>query len=164
MVNKDDFRKCMSEFATGVTVVTTLDDQGEAHGMSANSFTSVCLEPPVVLVCVAHNTHTYQYLERQGHFGVNILSAEQVDIGKYFARKPEDRHGDVQYDYAITPVCGIPALKDVLVSFGCQVMGSHVYGDHTIFIAEVKEAYQAEGGAPLLFYRSRWFKYLEPVT
>ena len=69
MVSKQDFRQAMSEFATGVTVITTVDDKNEPHFMTANSFTSVCLEPPVVLVCVAHGTHTYGYLERSGRFG-----------------------------------------------------------------------------------------------
>ncbi len=82
MVSKDDFRKCMAQFATGVTVVTTLDDDKKVHGMSANSFTSVCLDPPLVLVCVAHNTNTYRYVESTGKFGINILGAEQEAIGR----------------------------------------------------------------------------------
>ena len=157
MVTRDDFRRCMSEFATGVTVVTTLDDEDNVHGMSANSFTSVCLEPPLVLVCVAHNTNTYRYMENRRCFGVNVLSSQQEDIGRYFARRPEDRLGDVEYDYSITSSCGVPALKGVLVFFGCEVVSSHVYGDHTIYIAEVKEIYRGEAAAPLLFFESRWY-------
>ena len=158
MVEKDDFRKCMAEFATGVTVVTTLDDEDAAHGMSANSFTSICLEPPLLLVCVAHNTNTYQYMERRRCFGVNVLSGDQEDIGKYFARRPEDRHGDVEYDYSITSGCGVPALKGSLVFFGCDVVASHVYGDHTLYVGEVKEMIQGEPGSPLLFFQSKWYR------
>ena len=161
MVTKEEFRKCMSEFATGVTVVTTLDDEGKVHGMSANSFTSVCLEPPLVLVCVAHNTNTYGYIENRGCFGVNVLSAQQEDIGRYFARRPEERCGDVEYDYSITPGCGVPALEGVLVSFGCQVVSSHVYGDHTVYISEVRETYPGDAESPLLFFQSRWYKNLD---
>lgn len=161
MVTKEDFRRCMSEFATGVTVVTTLDDEGNVHGMSANSFTSVCLDPPLVLVCVAHNTHTYQYLEHQGCFGVNILGARQEDIGKYFAKKPADRHGEVEYDYSITSACGVPALNGVLAFFGCKVVSSHVYGDHTIYIGEVEEMYEGSSESPLLFFQSRWYGNLD---
>ena len=157
MVTKDGFRRCMSQFATGVTVVTTLDDEGKVHGMSANSFTSVCLEPPLVLVCVAHNTNTYGYIESRRCFGVNVLSGQQEDIGRYFARRPEDRHEDVEYNYSITSGCGVPALKRVLVFFGCQVVSSHVHGDHTIYIGEVKEIYPGEPGTPLLFFESRWY-------
>ena len=146
----------MAEFATGVTVVTTLDDANKVHGMSANSFTSVCLDPPLVLICVGHNTNTFGFVEQQGRFGVNILSAQQVEIGKYFARKPEDRHGDVDYEYTLTEG-GVPALKDTLVFFECYVVGSHIHGDHTIYIAEVKAMEPGEPNVPLLFYQSKWF-------
>ena len=71
----------MGEFATGVTVIITVDDQGQPHSMTANSFTSVCLDPPVLLVCVAHGTHTYGYLESKGRFGVNVLGREQQELG-----------------------------------------------------------------------------------
>jgi len=158
LVIKDDFRRCMSEFATGVTVVTTLDDEDKIHGMSANSFTSICLEPPLVLICVAHNTNTYRYVETRHRFGINILSGQQVDIGRYFARRPADRHGDVEYDYSISPGCGVPALKGVLAFFGCDVVSAHVYGDHTIYIGEVKEMSKGEAGPPLVFFKSRWFR------
>jgi len=154
----------MSEFATGVTVVTTMDDDNAIHGMSANSFSSVCLEPPLVLVCVAHNTNTFGFIESRGRFGVNILRNDQKEIGKYFARKPEDRHGDVEYSYTITPVCQVPAIKDVLVFFGCQVISSHAYGDHTIYISEVKEISRENAGAPLLFFESRWYSNLDTTS
>ena len=157
MDTKDEFRKCLSEFATGVTVVTTLDDENKLHGMSANSFTSVCLDPPLVLVCVAHNTNTCRYTENRRCFGVNVLSGQQEDIGRYFARPPDDRHGDVEYDYFITSGCGVPALNGVLAFFGCQVVSAHVYGDHTIYIGEVKEMHRGESKAPLLFFQSRWY-------
>lgn len=151
----------MSEFATGVTVLTTLDGDDRFHGMSANSFTSVCLEPPLVLVCVAHNTHTYRYIENRWHFGVNVLSGQQEDIGRYFARRPEDRHEEVEYDYSISSECGVPALDGSLAFFGCEVVGSHVHGDHTVYIAEVKEMCQREEGAPLLFFESQWYSDVE---
>lgn len=157
VVDKEEFRKCMSQFATGVTVVTTLDNEDRFHGMSANSFTSVCLDPPLVLVCVAHNTITYGILENRRRFGINVLSRQQEDVGRYFAKPPEERHGEVGYDYSITSGCGVPALKGVLAFFGCQVVSSHRYGDHTIYIGEVKETHAGEPGLPLLFFQRRWF-------
>ena len=156
MVSKDEFRSAMSAFATGVTVITTLDAQDQPHSMTANSFTSVCLEPAVVLVCVAHGTNTYGFMERTGKFGVNILSQGQQELGAYFAKRPEDRQGDVEYSYTEAED-GVPALDNCMVFFGCQVMGSHVYGDHTIYLGEVKEVRQSESGAPLMFFRSRWY-------
>lgn len=146
----------MGDFATGVTVITTNDDEGQPHSMTANSFTSVCLDPPVVLVCVAHGTHTYGYLERTGRFGVNILSQEQQELGALFAKKPEDREDGVNYKYT-KDEAGVPILEGSMVFFGCEIMGSHVYGDHTIYMGVVKEMRRNESGEPLMFFRSRWY-------
>ena len=156
MVSKDDFRSAVAHFATGVTVITTVDDEGQPHSMTANSFTSVCMEPPVVLVCVAHGTNTFGFLEKVGRFGVNILRKEQEELGGYFAKRPEDRQGSVEYSY--TPgKDGVPYLNDSMVFLACHVVGTHVYGDHTIFLGEVDEVQQHESGKPLMFYRSRWY-------
>jgi flavin reductase (DIM6/NTAB) family NADH-FMN oxidoreductase RutF len=150
----------MSSFATGVTVITTIDDEGQPHAMTANAFTSVTLEPPLVLVCVAHSTHTHRFLERAGRFGVNILRQEQEPLGAYFARRPEDRQGGVDYSYIMTEE-RVPFLGNSMVSLACHVIGSHVYGDHTIYLGEVKEVLQNSPGAPLLFFRSRWYHQAE---
>ena len=146
----------MGEFATGVTVITTNDDEGQPHSMTANSFTSVCLDPPVVLVCVAHGTNTNGYLERTGRFGVNILCQEQQELGALFAKKPEDREDGLDYKYTIGEA-DIPILDGSMVFFGCEVMGSHVYGDHTIYLGIVKEMRRNDSGKPLMFFRSRWY-------
>ena len=115
----------MSLFATGVTVVTSVDDEGNPHSMTANSFTSVCLDPPTVLICVAHGTHTYGYVEHSGKFGINILGEDQEDLGIYFAKRPEDRQEGTEYNYTISDD-EIPVLDNSMVFFGCQVVGSHV--------------------------------------
>ena len=156
MVTKEDFRAAVANFATGVTVITTIDQEGEPHAMTANSFTSVCLEPAVVLVCVAHGTHTHGYLERAGRYGVNILRQDQEDLGVHFAKRPEDRAGNVEYSYSVSDG-GMPCLDNSMVFLDCKVIGSHVYGDHTICLGEVEEIRQSGPGAPLLFYRSRWY-------
>ena len=156
MVNKDEFRAAMGDFATGVTVITTVDDQGQPHSMTANSFTSVCLDPPVLLVCVAHSTHTYGFMESKGRFGVNVLRQEQQELGAYFAKRPEDRQAGVDYSYT-EGKDGVPILEGSMVFFNCQVLGAHVYGDHTIYIGEVKEMRRNDSGEPLMFFRSRWY-------
>ena len=161
MVTKDEFRSSMGKFATGVTVVTTLDEQGELHGMTANSFTSVCLEPSLVLVCVDFRAYTHRFVEARGTFGVNVLSDQQKEIGAYFARKPEDRRGGVSYKQRRSEG-GIPLIEGSLVFFGCRVVDSHVHGDHTIYIAQVNEISLGEAGVPLLFYESR-FTNLSPA-
>ena len=156
MLDKDEFRSALSRFATGVTVVTTLDDEGEPHSMTANAFSSICLDPPTIMVCIAHGTHTFGYLEKTGRFGVNSLKSEQQELGAYFAKRPEDRTGDVEYQYSRSED-GVPILDDSMVFFGCEVLGTHVYGDHTIYVGEVNEMRQNEPGAPLMFYDSRWY-------
>ena len=155
MVTTEEFRNSMARFATGVTVVTTLDHQGALHGMTANSFTSICLAPPLVLVCVDHRTHTYQFVESRGSFGVNILSEQQKDIGAYYARRPEDRHGDVPYQHRLSEK-GLPVIEGSLAFFDCRVVDSHVHGDHTIYIGEVDEISLGSSEKPLLFYESRF--------
>ncbi|MCH8225399.1 MAG: flavin reductase family protein [Chloroflexi bacterium] len=153
----DAFRTAMSQFATGVTVITTRDEQGEPHAMTANAFTSVCLDPPTVLVSVAHSTHTFGFLEKLGRFGVNILGQDQEELGAYFALRPEARKGGVEYSYA-DAADGLAALENSMVFMGCEVIGSHVYGDHTVYFAEVKEVRQNNHAVPpLMFFRSRWY-------
>ena len=156
MVSKDEFRVAMGDFATGVTVITTVDEQDQPHSMTANSFTSVCLDPPMVLVCIAHGTNTYGYMERIGWFGVNVLSQDQQELGALFAKRPQDRQDGVEYSYTEANE-GVPVLEGSMVFFGCQVVGSHVYGDHTIYLGEVKEMRRNEAGSPLMFFRGRWY-------
>ena len=156
MLDTNEFRSALSQFATGVTVITTLDDEGLPHSMTANAFSSICLDPPTVMVCIAHGTHTFGYLEKTGRFGVNILKQEQQELGAYFAKRPEDRAGDVEYGYSEADD-GLPILDGSMVFFSCEVMGAHVYGDHTIYVGEVKQMRQNESGAPLMFFASRWY-------
>ena len=159
MSSSNDFRTAMSKFATGVTVVTSIDEQGTPHSMTANSFTSVCLDPPTILVCVAHGTNTYGFVERTGRFGVNILNENQENLGIYFAKRPEDRTGEVEYEFTMADG-NVPCLNGSMVSFACEVVGSHVYGDHTVYMGEVKAVRQEEDGEPLMFFKSRWYHHV----
>ena len=160
MLDKDEFRSALGQFATGVTVITTLDDEGQPHSMTANAFSSICLDPPTVMVCVAHGTHTNGYLEKTSRFGVNILKQEQLELGVYFAKKPADRTGDVSYHYSAA-ADKTPVLDDSMVFFGCEVKGTHVYGDHTIYVGEVTEMRRNDSSAPLMFFNSRWYNAAE---
>ena len=145
----------MSRFATGVTVVTTLDHAGKVHGMTANAYTSVCLDPPLVLICVAHLSHTYGFIESSGQFGVNILRTDQKPIARYFAKPPENRHGDIDHSCTISP-SGYVTLDDSLASFSCRVVGMHEYGDHTVFVAEVEQMGLGASAEPLIFFEGSW--------
>ena len=145
----------MSNFATGVTVVTTIDDHGSLHGMTANSFTSVSLNPPIVLICVDLNTNTHGFIKTRGAFGVNILSDRQGEIGEYFARPPQIRSGKVPYSHQQSEN-GLPQIRGCLAFLGCQVIDAKLYNDHTVFVGKVDEISLGDTDNPLIFYKSRF--------
>jgi flavin reductase (DIM6/NTAB) family NADH-FMN oxidoreductase RutF len=149
-----DFRKAMAKFATGVTLVSTLDDAGRPHFMTANAFTSVCLEPPLVLICVAHSAHTHQYIDKRHVFGVNILSKEQQPLALFYSRPYQERHSNVNARHRTSTV-GLPILDSTLAFLGCRVVSAYSHGDHTVYIGQVEEM-EAATGEPLLFYESRY--------
>jgi flavin reductase (DIM6/NTAB) family NADH-FMN oxidoreductase RutF len=151
-----EFRLALGQFATGVTVVTAEHSPGRVHGMTANSFTSVSLDPPLILICVSHAAQLLPMLNRQKRFGVNILKNNQRAISEYFARTEESAETEKQLGirYRWTDK-GIPLLEDALVNLTCNVVDSHVAGDHTIFIAEV-ESVEIYDGEPLLYLRGNY--------
>jgi flavin reductase (DIM6/NTAB) family NADH-FMN oxidoreductase RutF len=151
-----EFRLALGQFATGVTVVTAERSPGHVHGMTANSFTSVSLDPPLILICVSHAAQLLPMVKRQKRFGVNILKNNQRAISEYYARTEESSETEKQLGirYRWTEK-GIPLLEDVLVNLTCNVVDSHVAGDHTIFIAEV-ESVEIYDGEPLLYLRGNY--------
>jgi flavin reductase (DIM6/NTAB) family NADH-FMN oxidoreductase RutF len=148
-----EFRLALGQFATGVTVITAERSPGHGHGMTANSFTSVSLDPLLILICVSHGAQLLQMLKRQKRFGVNILKDNQRAISEYFAHTEESAETEkrlgIRYRWTEK---GIPLLEDALVHLACNVVDSHVAGDHTIFIAEV-ESVEIYDGEPLLYLR-----------
>ncbi|MDO8616167.1 MAG: flavin reductase family protein [Dehalococcoidia bacterium] len=152
--SEEEFRRVMGRFATGVTIVTTALD-GEKHGMTANSVTSVSLEPMLVLVCVDKAADTHDILRRAGIFAVNILSADQAHLSEKFAKKEfENAHGldEIPHHAAAT---GAPVIDGCLAYLDCRTLAEHHGGDHTIFIGEVLDAGQS-AGEPLLLYNGRY--------
>lgn len=151
-----DFRKAMGAFATGVTIIT-VDLDGEVHGMTANAFTSVSIDPLLVLVCVDHSTRTHAHLHAKKRFGINVLSAGQRAISEYYAR-PERTHEHAEAEagarFERTPH-GTPMLHGALAYLECRLHSSEEAGDHTIFIAEVEDVILREGD-PLLFFRGKY--------
>ena len=145
----------MGCFATGVTIVT-VDLDGEVHGMTANSFTSVSLDPLLVLVCVDHDARLLSFLKSQRRFGVSILREGQQALSEYFAKTEqtpeEDAHLGIRYRWTTS---GVPLLDNTLAQLACNVVGEHPAGDHTIFIGEV-ETMECHEGEPLLFHRGQY--------
>ena len=146
----------MGSFPTGVTVLTVEREPGQVHGMTANSFTSVSLDPPLILVCVDQNARLLSYLKEQGRFGVSILKDTQQQISELFAKPQQDPAEEemlgVRFKWTDT---GIPLLEDALAHIACNVVAQHMSGDHTIFVGEV-ESMELMVGEPLLYYRGRY--------
>jgi flavin reductase (DIM6/NTAB) family NADH-FMN oxidoreductase RutF len=155
---QSDFRRAMGCFATGVTIIT-LDDDGEVHGMTANAFASVSLEPMLVLVCVDRKARTHAHLHSRKRFGVNILSESQRAVSEYYAQ-PERAHEKAEEQAGAhfdRTSHGTPVLHEALAYLECRLHTSHEAGDHTVFIAEVEDIVVRHGD-PLLFFRGQYRK------
>jgi flavin reductase (DIM6/NTAB) family NADH-FMN oxidoreductase RutF len=150
------FRQALGQFTTGVTVVTVEYEPGKIHGMTANSFTSVSLDPLLILVCVDHRALMLPFLQEQKRFGVSVLNEHQQAIAEFFAQpgQNEDVDDELKIRYRRSP-SGIPLLDGTLARLSCTVAASHVSGDHTIFLGAV-ETVEASEGQPLLFFRGRY--------
>lgn len=150
-----EFRKAMGCFATGVTIIT-IDQDGEVHGMTANAFTAVSLNPMLVLVCVDQQARTHSHLHARKRFGVNVLSSSQKAISEYYARTAEThQHAEATGARFERTAHGTPILQGALAYLECRLHSAQPAGDHTIFIAEVEHVELREGD-PLLFFRSHY--------
>jgi flavin reductase (DIM6/NTAB) family NADH-FMN oxidoreductase RutF len=150
------FRRVMGNFATGITVITAECEPGKVHGMTANSLTSVSIDPFLILVCVDHNARLMSFLTAQRRFGVNILHEHQQSLSEHFAKPQQDPETDARMgiQFQWTP-SGIPLLKDALAHLACNVAAQYLAGDHTIFIGEV-EGLELHDGEPLLYHRGKY--------
>lgn len=151
-IEKQLFRQVCGKFASGITIVTVLDNTGAPHGMTANSFTSVSMDPPLVLVCVDHRARILEHFHFSYHFAINILSAGQRPLSDRFAGSGYDRFAGVEWKPGET---GVPLLPDVLASIECARTNVVTAGDHDILIGEVLHV-NFQDGDPLLFYGSQY--------
>jgi len=157
-VTQAEFRKAMGSFATGVTVIT-VDHEGAVHGMTANAFTSVSLDPLLVLVCVDHRARTHAHLHARKRFGVNVLAENQRAISEYYARsggthERAEQEAGARFDRTAH---GTPVLHGALAYLECRLHTAQDAGDHTIFIAEVEDVVVRDGD-PLLYFRGNYRK------
>lgn len=143
------FRSVLGRFASGVTVVTAVDDAGQDHGMTVTAFSSLSLDPSLILVCIADDATLHPFLERLTHFAVNILSADQEAISRRFAAEELNRFDGVGYTRSAS---GVPLIDDALAHLECRVHARIPGGDHTILVGEVDSAV-ARDARPLLYYR-----------
>jgi flavin reductase (DIM6/NTAB) family NADH-FMN oxidoreductase RutF len=155
-VTQAEFRKAMGSFATGVTVIT-VDYEGEVRGMTANAFTSVSLDPLLVLVCVDRKARTHAHLHEKKRFGVNVLAENQRVISEYYALPVQTQgHAEQKTGARFDRTAhGTPVLHDALAYLECRLHSAQDAGDHTIFIAEVEDVVVREGD-PLLYFRGNY--------
>jgi flavin reductase (DIM6/NTAB) family NADH-FMN oxidoreductase RutF len=153
---RDEFRRTMGRFATGVTIVTTRHGE-EVHGMTANAVTSLSLDPMLVLVCVDKTADTHDILLKAGFFAVNILARDQEGLAVKLATKKGDSwsHGLDEVAYSVAQT-GAPIIKGSIAYLDCKTLTEHHGGDHTIFIGEVLEAKELGDAPPLLFYTGKF--------
>lgn len=148
-VDRHRFRQSVSHFATGIAIVGCLDDDDQAHGMTVNSFTSVSLDPPSVLVSLKPG-RTHRLVRRRGCYGVSVLAGDQEACSQHFSGRPQPGL-DVTWDLR----AGVPVLRGALAWFACEVESVLQVHDHTLFVAHVLDCGHA-GGDPLMFFASRY--------
>ncbi|MCB0008625.1 MAG: flavin reductase [Anaerolineales bacterium] len=146
-IDSREFRNCCGRFATGITIVTT-ELEGQRHGMTANGFMSVSLEPPTVLVSVGKRARAHDLLAQSGRYGISILRETQQPLSNHFAGYPVEG-----IEIPWEELGGVPVIGGTLAQFSVRIMDAHEVGDHTLFIAEVVEMNYDEG-KPLLYYYS----------
>ncbi len=151
-------RQCLGRFATGVTVVTCSDAAGNPYGITANSFSSVSLEPPLVLWNIAKISNSLQAYLDATHFAIHVLTAEQEFLAEHFAQTDHSRYDNIAYDFSET---GVPLLPDVLARFDCRTADIYEGGDHYIIVGEI-ENHLFDDGEPLLFYRGDYRRVEHP--
>jgi len=152
VVSPDEFRRVLSHFATGVTIVTTRDTDGRPTGLTVSAFCSVSLDPPQVLVCVDHKSQSYPALRDRDRFAVNFLGERHEDVSRRFATTRLDKFDGVPHKLSSH---GVPLLEGALAQLECRTVSRHVEGDHTILVALVEETRNG-AGEPLLYFRGKY--------
>ena len=141
-------RSAFGKFATGVTIVTTCQSDGAPRGITANSFTSVSLDPPILLICIAKSALSKSVFSECEHFGVNILRSTQQDVSALFASKSAEKFDKADYEKSLQ---GTPVIKETLANFICQRQKSVDAGDHLVIFGEVID-FRSDDGSPLLYF------------
>jgi flavin reductase (DIM6/NTAB) family NADH-FMN oxidoreductase RutF len=146
-ISRAQMRSTLGRFCTGVTVVSTASTDGEIHAMTANAFTSVSLDPPLVLVSIDQRAHMDRLLPRTGRYGVSVLAADQERLALHFAGRPLAEHGEL-FEWS----AGAPFVRGAIAHVGCRLHDRHPAGDHTLYLGRV-EHLASRAGTPLVFHQ-----------
>ncbi|MFP5468086.1 MAG: flavin reductase family protein [Gammaproteobacteria bacterium] len=149
-----EFRASLGMFATGVTIVTARTVQGELVGLTANSFNSVSLDPPLVLWSLARAAGSMNAFANGQHYAINVLAADQQALAERFAARNVDRWAGVPFTEGIS---GAPLLTGCVATFECFNRSQYSEGDHVIFVGEVERCHHRHDGSPLLFHGGRFY-------
>lgn len=154
ILHPEEFRRACARYATGIAIATVEGPDGTPQGLTVNSFTSVSMEPPLLLVCIAKTATAYPAFQVAKGFAVNILREEQIDLSQHFASSKAERFDGVAWREGLHRA---PVLDGVLAVLECAVYGSFEAGDHTVFVGLVEHA-ESHDGVPLLYFASAYRK------
>jgi flavin reductase (DIM6/NTAB) family NADH-FMN oxidoreductase RutF len=155
MVTADLFRQVLGNWGTGVTIVATPGREGKPYGLTVSSFTSVSLNPPLILVCLDNRISGLQAFMDSGIFGVSILGEGQAELSTLFARKDTERPPELY----VSGTTGAPLIRDALATLECKTYAIYDGGDHQILLGQVEDAALGtakDGNGPLLYFRGRY--------
>jgi len=151
-IGKNEFRAALGRFPSGVTVVTTKDASGRFHGITVSAFSSVSLEPPMILVCIEKTTGSHYAFHESEFFVVNILAEGQENLSNRFASQISDKFDGIDYRLGIGE---IPVLEDAFVTLECRLAYAHEGGDHTIFVGLIEKSSVTDKN-PLVYWHSNY--------
>ena len=157
MIAADDFRKVLGHFASGVTVLTTCDADARPTGLTASAFSSVSLDPPLILICVDHKSQSYPSIKERGCFAVNILSVEQQAISRKFASSRLDKFEGVPH---VISDLGLPLIEGAIAQLECTTVSAHVAG-YFPGLDQVRDGLRASG-EPLLYFCGQYDRLASP--
>ena len=155
-ISPEHFRAVLGHFCSGITVITAVDDEGPV-GLTAQSFSSLSLDPPLVLVCPAKSSSSWPRIEAAGAFCVNVLGEDQEELCRGFAMRGADKFAGVGYSPA--PHTGSPLLSGALAWIDCRLEALHDGGDHLVAVGRVLDLGSSDGTRPLLFYRGGYGRF-----
>lgn len=151
-VSSLDFRRACGRFATGVAVAGALDANGAPHGLTVNSFSSVSLDPPLILICLGHAIAAIDVFREARHFGLSVLRSDQREISERFAQRMDNHFDGLAWRLGSA---GAPLINGVLAQIECRAVRRVSAGDHDIFIAQMVAA-ETFDGEPLIYFASEY--------
>jgi flavin reductase (DIM6/NTAB) family NADH-FMN oxidoreductase RutF len=157
--DKRDLRNALGSYGTGVTVVTSGNSKSRLVGVTANSFTSVSLDPPIVLWSLVSTSPSLEVFDQSGRFVINVLALHQIDLSKQFSKTLADKFAGVEFKEGLD---GLPVIQNCVATFECKTIQRTVVGDHVLFLGQV-ENYVYESKTPLLFCQGNYVQVAEAL-